>query len=178
MVTISADSDINFGIVSDLKDELRSLSGVRIRYVCNSNSSAASQIPGKTELKERATGIVEYDFGEITREDIHFVRINSNDRILFDATPVDIEGLGGIMVETIEANHNSKFFVQGDRGTSFGAFFIAQRQMSDAINSVRNEYAEEHFGNSFENITDDEREAVLKYYPAEIRELETKRSIR
>lgn len=178
VVTIIADSDIKFGIVSDVKDELRSLSSVKISYSCNSASSTASQILSKAELKGTSNGVVEYDFGNIPRDDIHYVRINSNDRVLFDATPVDIGGIEGMIAETIRANHKSNFFVQGDRGTSFGAFFTVQKQMSDAINSVRNEYAEEHFGKSFENITDNERKTILDIIPAKIREFEIKRSIK
>lgn len=176
LITITADPDVKYGIVSDLKDELRSLPGVRIRYACNSDSGTASQIPGRAELKRTSTGVLEYDFGNIPREDIHYVRINSNDRVLFDATPVEIGALWGMMIETLKANHKSNFFIQVNRGTSFGAFFAVQKQMSDATNSVRNEYAEEHFGKSFENLSDNERQTVLDYLPIKISELETKKT--
>lgn len=127
-------------------------------------------------MKRTGAGVLEYDFGNIPREDIHYVRINSNDRVLFDATPVEIGDLWGMMVETLKANHKSNFFIQVNRGTSFGAFFAVQKQMSDAINSVRNEYAEKHFGKSFENLSDNERQTVLNYLPIKISELETKKT--
>lgn len=173
VVGIRAGAGIRYGIISDLQVELRPLSGVKVVYLCDNSSSEVSS-PTAAKVRISSTGVPEYDFEGVRRNDIHCVRINSVDNVLFDTTIIGINDIYGMMVETIGSNHNSNFLLQLDRGSSFGAFFSAQKQMKEAVDFVRNEFSMERFGKPLDKLSDKERNIIMDELPLRISELEAK----
>ena len=65
--------------------------------------------------------------------------------------------------------------LQNDRGTSYGTYIMVQNELVAAVNELRDEAAYEYFGKkSFDNLSDDQKEAVRKIVPQRISEAEPK----
>lgn len=65
--------------------------------------------------------------------------------------------------------------LQNDRGTSYGIYIEVQNELVAAYNEIRNEAAFEYFGKrSFEDLTENQQEAIKKIYPQRISEAEPK----
>ena len=65
--------------------------------------------------------------------------------------------------------------LQNDRGTSYGTYIMVQNELVAAVNELRDEAAYEYFGKkSFDDLSDDQKEAVRKIVPQRISEAEPK----
>lgn len=62
--------------------------------------------------------------------------------------------------------------LQNDRGTSYRRYMEVQNELVRAINELRKDLAMQRFGTSFEELTDEQKEAVKDYYPLAISEAE------
>jgi biopolymer transport protein ExbD len=65
--------------------------------------------------------------------------------------------------------------VQTDRGTSYWVYFEVQNELVAAYNELRNDLAKAAFGRPYENCTQEEQEAIRKYFPQKISEAEPKK---
>lgn len=62
--------------------------------------------------------------------------------------------------------------LQSDRGTSYNMYIAVQNQLTAAFNELRDEFSQQKYGKSFENLTDNQRKAVQKVIPVSISEAE------
>ncbi|MCQ2268341.1 MAG: biopolymer transporter ExbD [Bacteroidaceae bacterium] len=69
---------------------------------------------------------------------------------------------------------NHVISVQNDRGTPYKVYFSVQHELIAAYNELREEIAKKQFGKSFADLTEDQADAVRKYYPQKISEAEPK----
>ena len=90
------------------------------------------------------------------------MRINANDKVLYDATPIDAGNLCGLVAESIRANHQSVICIQMNTATSYGAYISTIKDLDEAVNQVRDEYSREHYGKALVELDDTARAAVLK----------------
>ena len=62
--------------------------------------------------------------------------------------------------------------LQNDRSTSYSIYVAVQDQLTMAFNELRNEYSQQRFGKSFDNLSEEQKKGVQKIYPMSISEAE------
>ena len=122
------------------------------------------------------------------------VKINRNDRILFNKEVGDIsllkerakEFLGNpqdrddlpqkeeIYIDLLGKYRVSKGVIslQNDRGTSYDTYFRVQNELTAAINEMRDELSREKFGRPYKDLDEAHRGAIDKAIPVSISEAE------
>ncbi len=104
---------------------------------------------------------------ELTKE---FVKSNPDDPSMPELESVYIEQLN----KRVDVG-KGVISLQNDRGTSYGTYIMVQNELVAAVNELRDEVAYEYFGKkSFDNLSDDQKEAVRKIVPQRISEAEPK----
>ncbi len=133
---------------------------------------------------------------EVRERNIFQVKINRNDRILFNKEVGDISLLKERAKEFLGNPQNSPdlpekvdtdipllgtypvskgvISLQNDRGTSYETYFKVQNELTAAINEMRDELAHEKFGRSYKDLNQECREAIDKAIPVSISEAEPK----
>lgn len=132
---------------------------------------------------------------EVRERNIFTVKINSQDKLLFNKEVGDvsmlkerakeflgnpkndpnlpekqdvyIEGFGGTYPVS-----KGVISLQNDRGTSYDMYFRVQNELAAAINEMRNELSNEKFHKNYSDINDTQREAIDKAIPISISEAE------
>ena len=64
--------------------------------------------------------------------------------------------------------------LQNDRGTTYGRYIEVQNELVAAYNEVRNEAARKYFNKPYDELNDEQQEAIRKIYPQRISEAEPK----
>ena len=64
--------------------------------------------------------------------------------------------------------------LQSDKGTSYEMYIAVQDQLTSAYNELRNRKANEKWGKNFDELNEDQKEAVRKVVPMQISEAEPK----
>ncbi|PLX15601.1 MAG: biopolymer transporter ExbD [Marinilabiliales bacterium] len=133
---------------------------------------------------------------QIKERNVYVVLINSNDQILVEGRqmnvrdireaakefivnpqdkvnlpekrPVEIDFLGERMVS------KGIISLQNDRGTSYGMYIKVQNELIAAYNEVREEVSMREFGQHYEDLLEDKKDAIKEYYPQIISEAEPK----
>ena len=126
------------------------------------------------------------------------VRVNKNDELMVGGEWLDIKQLRAKAKEFIANPNNDEnlpekhaknlpFFgnvmitekhvisVQNDVGTSYDAYIQVQNELVAAYNELRNELAQSQFGKALADLSEDEKKAVIDYYPQKISEAEPKK---
>ena len=127
------------------------------------------------------------------------VRINKDDQLMVGSEYMDIKQLRAKAKEFVanpsdDANLPEKHLknipllggdcmitekhvisVQNDVGTSYQAYIDVQNELVAAYNELRNELAEEKFGKSYAECSEDEQKAIREFYPQKISEAEPKK---
>ena len=133
---------------------------------------------------------------QIKERNVYVVLINSNDQLLVEGQPMDVHKLREKAKEFIVNPQNKEnlpekrpteidYFgevmvskgiisLQNDRGTSYDMYIKVQNELIAAYNEVREEESMRKFGKHYDDLTDDKRDAVKKYYPQIISEAEPK----
>jgi hypothetical protein len=131
---------------------------------------------------------------EVRERNIFQVKINRNDRILFNKEVGDIsllkerakEFLGNpqnlpdlpekldMDIEYIGVYPVSKGVIslQNDRGTSYDMYFRVQNELTAAINEMRDELSREKFQRPYKDLDEARRNAIDKAIPVAISEAE------
>ena len=94
-----------------------------------------------------------------------------NDETLPEKEPLEIPYFGEVMVT------KGVISLQNDRDTKYGVYIAVQNELVAAINELRNELAKEKFGKAYEDLEDDQQNAIRKIYPSKISEAEPKGKI-
>lgn len=133
---------------------------------------------------------------KVNRRNIIVVRINSADRIfaggdVLDVSQVkdkvknfltnplndpslpekemkEIEGLGTYPVS------KGVISLQNDRGTSYRAYIAVQNELMKAVNELRDEFSQSHYGCKFMALDEEKQDIVKKAVPSNISEAEPK----
>jgi len=157
----------------------------------DTDTGIARQLPPIPEKSD----ITEVD---INKRNIFIVLINSENVLRVNGKERKIEELRELAKEFVKSNPDDPstpelesvyidllhkrvdvgkgvISLQNDRGTSYGTYIMVQNELVAAVNELRDEAAYEYFGKkSFDDLSDDQKEAVRKIVPQRISEAEPK----
>jgi biopolymer transport protein ExbD len=133
---------------------------------------------------------------EVRERNIFQVKINRNDRILFNKEVGDIsllkerakEFLGNpqdlpnlpqkemVNIPLLGTYPVSKGVIslQNDRGTSYDTYFRVQNELTAAINEMRDELSRQKFSRPYKDLDQEHKDAIDKAIPVAISEAEPK----
>jgi len=134
---------------------------------------------------------------KIKERNVFVVLINKNDELLVENKPMDIHQLRQKAKDFIANPNNAEnlpekeikelpFFgsvyitknpvisLRNDRGTSYGMYIRVQNELVAAKQELRDEISIQQFGEKFDELTEDQTEAVKQYYPSVLSEAEPK----
>ena len=150
------------------------------------------QLPPIPENKDQKTDV------EVNKRNIYLVLVNSRGNISVNQSWMDIDKLREdakrfincdraddptlpemeeITVEGIKGPvKTSKGIIslQNDRGTTYGRYIEVQNELVAAYNEVRNEAARKYFNKPYDELNEEQQEAIRKIYPQRISEAEPK----
>ncbi|MDA3816110.1 MAG: biopolymer transporter ExbD [Prolixibacteraceae bacterium] len=115
--------------------------------------------------------------GELTRvEDLkdkakEFLTNPMNDETLPEKEVKEVPFFGPYEVLT----KSSVISLQNDVGTTYGTYIAVQNELVAAINELRENLAQRKFGKSYEDLNEDQQDAVKEIYPQKISEAEPKK---
>ena len=173
-VQISAADDIPMGVIQDVKDELRAIGSVRIRYT--SPSDQGEDIQNMPPTPSRKINGVNELWPGVKRENIFVVRINANNKYFFGDAPRqdDDEMLRVGKDFLIKKGKDARFGLQVDRGTSYGAYRHMQNLLFQIFTEVREEKAQSVYGKSLKDLSPEERSQINVMVPITISETDMK----
>jgi biopolymer transport protein ExbD len=97
-----------------------------------------------------------------------FIMNPQNKENLPEKRPVEIDLLGEVMVS------KGIISLQNDRGTSYDMYIKVQNELIAAYNEVRDEEAMSRFGRRYEDLTEEQEDAIKEFIPQIISEAEPK----
>ena len=167
------------GAVEDVKDELRKLGRLKVRYASASSPEGATRnmAPYSPETKASKSPYPEELFSGVNREDICVVRINSADKVFFGnkATQEEAEMLRLGKKFLREHGRAAIFSFMADRGTHYAAYKNMQALLLQIYEEVRAEKAQELYGKSLQDLSAEERSQIEHLFPLNIYEPELKK---
>jgi biopolymer transport protein ExbD len=98
-----------------------------------------------------------------------FILNENDDPNMPERTMVEVPMFGKVMV-----TEKHVISLQNDRGTSYEAYIGVQNELVAAYNELRDELSKKKWGKVYKELTEDQQEAVRKYYPQKISEAEPK----
>ena len=178
-VQIFAPADVTMGVIDDVRTELRGIGSVRLRYALTPGPDGVTRnmvpFPPTPEGKIKY-GLTE-SFPGVDRKNICIVRINSRDKYLFGNKPSqddeEMLSLGKGFLK--EHGKETRFSLQADRGTSYGAYLHMQELLVRIYTEVRNEKALEQYGRPLTELTLEEKNQINYQIPIGISEAEPKK---
>lgn len=150
------------------------------------------QLPPIPENKDQKTDV------EVNKRNIYLVLVNSRGNISVNQKWMDLDKLRedakkfincdraddptlpemeDITVDGIKGTvKTSKGIIslQNDRGTTYGRYIEVQNELVAAYNEIRNEAARKYFNKPYDELNDEQQEAIRKIYPQRISEAEPK----
>ncbi|MDR0573615.1 MAG: biopolymer transporter ExbD [Tannerella sp.] len=146
-------------------------------------------LPRPPENKEKPDDI------EVNKRNLLTVMVSSDNRIMCSGEEVSLAQLKEKAKEFIDNPANSEslpekkavdlpFFgtqmitdghlisLQCDRGTKYQTYIDVQNELAAAYNELREVISKKQFGIKFSELGEEERKAVVKYYPQRISEAE------
>ncbi len=115
-------------------------------------------------------GEVGFDIKQLKDKAKEFIANPNNDENMPEKHKKTLPFFGDVMV-----TEKHVISVQNDVGTSYDIYLQVQNELVAAYNELRNELAQSQFGKSFAECSDDEKEAIVDYYPQKISEAEPKK---
>jgi len=107
------------------------------------------------------------DLRESAKEFINCDR--ADDPMLPEMEEITVEGIKG-PVKTSKGIIS----LQNDRGTTYGRYIEVQNELVAAYNEIRNEAARKYFNKPYDELNEEQQEAIRKIYPQRISEAEPK----
>lgn len=134
---------------------------------------------------------------DINKRNLLIILINSENQILANGGQVEVADLKDMVKEFVDNPYNDEskpekievdvpFFgkrmvtknhvisLQNDRGTEYQAYISVQNEVMKAYNELRNDVSKQKFNMVFDELNDEQKEAVLMIYKTGISEAEPK----
>ena len=156
VTTMNVDSGIQ-RVLPPMPDKEEKPVDVKMRNILRVNINRYDQIQVNDELM---------DIRAIKDKVKEFMLNPYNDENLPEKEEIDIPLLGKYEVT------KGVVSLQNDRGTSYNAYIAVQNELTRALNEIRDEVAQQHFGKKLAELADEERDAILKAVPTKISEAE------
>ena len=152
-VQISAADNVPMGVIQDVKEELRAIGSVRIRY--SSPSEQGEEIRNMPPTPSRRINGVNELWPGVKRENVFVVRINANDKYFFGDAPrqddADMLLVGKDFLT--KKGKDARFGLQVDRATCYGAYRHMQDLLFQIFSEVREEKAKSVYGKSLKDLS-------------------------
>ena len=173
-VQISAADNVPMGVIQDVKEELRAIGSVRIRY--SSPSEQGEEIRNMPPTPSRRINGVNELWPGVKRENVFVVRINANDKYFFGDAPRqdDAEMLLVGKDFLTKKGKDARFGLQVDRATSYGAYRHMQDLLFQIFSEVREEKAQSVYGKSLKDLSPEEMSQINAMVPLAISETDMK----
>ena len=175
VVEIKAEADTRMGYINDMKQELRSIGSVKIHYLSpfyqDGNSYFMPPFPADKSTKAKETS------PRVNRNDLFIVRINANDKFFFgDAPRQDDAEMLRVGKDFLKKHgKDTRFILQMDRATSYGAYRHMQDLLMRIFLDVREEKAQSTYGKSLKELSPEELAQINALVPLSISETDMKK---
>ena len=173
-VQISAADNVPMGVIQDVKEELRAIGSVRIRY--SSPSEQGEEIRNLPPTPSRRINGVNELWPGVKRENVFVVRINANDKYFFGDAPrqddADMLLVGKDFLT--KKGKDARFGLQVDRATSYGAYRHMQDLLFQIFSEVREEKAQSVYGKNLKDLSPEEKSQINEMVPLAISETDMK----
>ena len=110
------------------------------------------------------------DIKQLREKTKTFLKNEARDEHLPEYEDKDIPFFGNMSVLT----EKHVISLQNDRGTSYQAYIDVQNELVAAYNDLRNEVSRKKWGKAFDDLDENQQEAVKMIYPQKISEAEPK----
>ena len=171
-VNIIGDPALHSGTIQQVKEELRKVNFLRVKYVSGPNVS----VPRKLERSEAKTELA--DLPDVSRDGDVQIRLNDAAKLLYirgrgmkDLQVVKQEDLFALAKGDIEKNHGIRFFFIIDDNSSYGAYSAAVQSVYQAFVSVREDLSLKTYGKAFDDLEEAQHDAMLEQCRANITEI-------
>ena len=137
------------------------------------------------------------DLPEVKQRNVFEVLVNANDQLLVEGELMLVSELRESAKEFIVSNPGREYLpefkptdielfgkdypvskqiisLQNDRGTSYEMYIKVQNELVAAYNDLRDELSNSKFGGNYNDISEDQRDAIKQVYPQRISEAEPK----
>ena len=154
----------------------------------------ARRLPPPPETQEQTDNAI------VKERNVLQVRLNKFDELLVNGKILDVKQLREKVKEFIANPNNDENFpekhaktlpffgdvmltdkhvisVQNDVDTSYDMYIQVQNELVAAYNELRNELAQGQFGKTFAECSEEEKEAIIDYYPQKISEAEPRKYV-
>ena len=154
----------------------------------------ARRLPPPPETQEQTDNAI------VKERNVLQVRLNKFDELLVNGEILDVKQLREKVKEFIANPNNDENFpekhaktlpffgdvmltdkhvisVQNDVDTSYDMYIQAQNELVAAYNELRSELAQGQFGKTFAECSEEEKEAIIDYYPQKISEAEPRKYV-
>lgn len=112
------------------------------------------------------------DVSQLREKAKEFIANPNNDTNLPEKHPKTLPFFGDVML-----TDKHVISVQNDVDTSYDMYIQVQNELVAAYNELRNELSQSQFGKSFAECSEDEKEAIIDYYPQKISEAEPRKYV-
>ena len=134
---------------------------------------------------------------QIKERNVFSVLVNKNDQLLVQGQPMRIRDLRQNAEEFMANPSNDPklpekevkdipFFgpteitkgvisLRNDVGTTYGTYIAVQNELVGAINDLREQLAQQHFGKAFKDLEEPQQKSIREIYPSRISEAEPKK---
>ena len=111
-----------------------------------------------------------FDVKQLREKAKEFIANPNDDPNLPEKHAKNIPFFGDVMI-----TEKHVISVQNDVGTSYEAYLLVQNELVAAYNELRNELAKSQFGKEYAECSEEEKDAIMDYYPQKISEAEPKK---
>lgn len=134
---------------------------------------------------------------QIKERNVLIVLVNKDDQLMVGGQPMRIRDLRQKTEEFMSNPNNDPklpekevkdipFFgsipvtkgvisLQNDVGTTYGTYIEVQNELVAAINDLREQLAQQHFGKAYKDLSEKKQRAIREIYPSRISEAEPKK---
>jgi biopolymer transport protein ExbD len=108
---------------------------------------------------------------EVNKDHVLQVALDASNQLTCNGKPVDVKQLADEIKTMVMVNREGHVItIHTDRQTSYEAYFKMQNAIVGAYSSLREAYAQKHFGKHYKACNAEERTAINDYYPQRISE--------
>ena len=108
---------------------------------------------------------------DINKSAVMRVALDDKDQLTCDDKTVTLDELGQAVMAMASVNRTGHVVsIQADRQTSYEAYFKMQNTIVRAYQTLREQYAQQHYGKRYQYCNSEERQAINDYYPQRISE--------
>ena len=109
---------------------------------------------------------------DINRDNVMQVKLDAHNQLSCDGKIITFEQLTAEVHALAFVNRTGHVVsIEADPATTYEAYFRMQDAVVEAYHALRNEYAQKHYGHSYETCTTEQRALINEYYPQRISEV-------